>query len=215
MATTGLNTIYLGLKELGGDNVIADADKGLSETGVYEIDTSKKNGNLGVKSANITDLAGNLTQVWGNNVLVDFSRPDAAPKVAIDANAINNTVKQKILGRVSDGKGGWADGDETVEVGLIAVTENPITHKKFYCCFGRGIMTEGGNNLQTNTNSAEQRADDSLSYSALGYSRFNNGKAYKVFDASEEGFDEKNVFDEVFPGQKFIDGTKTTTPTHA
>lgn len=42
MAVVGLQTTYVGIKDEDG-NVIVGVDKGgVSETGVYEIDTSKK-----------------------------------------------------------------------------------------------------------------------------------------------------------------------------
>ncbi|MBJ7525556.1 phage tail protein, partial [Lactobacillus sp. CRM56-2] len=53
MATLGLNMLYTGIKADDGSTVI-DADKGLAAAGVYPIDTSKANGNLGTKTANIT-----------------------------------------------------------------------------------------------------------------------------------------------------------------
>ena len=57
MATLGLNMLYTGIKADDGSTVI-DADKGLSAAGVYPVDTSKANGNLGTKTANITGLSG-------------------------------------------------------------------------------------------------------------------------------------------------------------
>ncbi|MDG6770374.1 phage tail protein, partial [Lactiplantibacillus plantarum] len=110
MAALGLNMLYTGIKADDGSTVI-DADKGLAAAGVYPIDTSKANGNLGTKTANITGLSGTVSKITGNNEVVDVSNPPSAPSVAIDANEINFIVKQKLLGRVSDGKGGYIDSD--------------------------------------------------------------------------------------------------------
>lgn len=201
MAALGLLTTYVGLR--GTDNkVIADADKGLSETGVYEIDTSKANGNLGTKTANITGLAGTPVKFTGNNEVVDTSNPPSAPSVAIDSNLINYIVKNKILGRVAEGDGGYVDSDATVESGLIVVTQTPITYKRIFFCFGRGVFNEASQNIQTNTDTAETREDDNLTFTSLNCPEF-NGKPYKIYYEESTDFDAQKMFDSVFPGQTF------------
>ena len=46
MANIGLKTLYVALKNEDGTTIV-DATKGLSETGVYAIDTNKSHMNLG------------------------------------------------------------------------------------------------------------------------------------------------------------------------
>ena len=201
MATLGLNMLYTGIKADDGSTVI-DADKGLAANGVYPIDTSKANGNLGTKTANITGLSGTVSKITGNNEVVDVSNPPSAPSVAIDANEINFIVKQKLLGRVSDGKGGYIDSDTPVEAGLIIESRSPVTRTAVYFCFGRGIFNEASQNIQTNTDTAETRDDDNLTFTALNYDKF-SGQPYKVYAESDPKFDKQAMFDTVFPGQTF------------
>lgn len=201
MATVGLDMVYVGLKNPDG-TVITGVENGLSASGVFPIDTNKKNGNLGTKSANITGLAGTINKISGNNQTVDVTSPIASPSVAIDANRINNKQKNMLLSREQMDNGGWVEKDEQTEVGMIVQTRSPITMKSMYVAFGRGFMSESGINIQTNTDTAQTREDDNLTYTALSYSRF-NGKTYAVFDEEDESFDIQKVFDAVFPGNLY------------
>ena len=97
MASLGLQMVYLALRDVNTGQIKVGAD-GLSASGVFAIDTDKSKGNLGTKQANITNLAGSNTKINGNDRVVDVSRGQAAPSIAIDANAINHEVKEKILG---------------------------------------------------------------------------------------------------------------------
>ena len=98
MANIGLKMLYVAVKNEDGTTVV-DAVKGVSETGVYAIDTNKSHMNLGAKTANISNLSGTPTKITGNNEVVDVTNPPASPTVAITANLINPEVKQKLLGR--------------------------------------------------------------------------------------------------------------------
>ncbi len=202
MATIGLWGIYTGIRGNDG-NVVCDSKKGLSDEGVYFVSTDKNAGNLGSKTANITGLAATPTKIDGNNQVVDVTNPPSSPSVAWTANEINYLVKQKILGRESNGKGGYVDTDDTVECPLIIVSQSTISRKKVFFCFGRGVFNEASHNVQTNTSTAETRDDDNLTYTALTYDKF-GGQPYAVFYEDDPQFDEKAMFDMVFPGQKMI-----------
>ncbi|MFT8392397.1 MAG: phage tail protein [Liquorilactobacillus ghanensis] len=210
MATIGLKMLYVGLKDASG-NVVADAISGLDESGVFQLDTSKANGNLGTKTANITGLSGTPTKIDGNNVTVDVSNPPSSPSVAIDSNLINYLAKEKMLGRVPNGIGGFIDGDTVPECGFIVEAQVPITLKSVFFCFGRGTFNEASHNVQTNTSTAETRDDDNLTYTALTYDKFNGDKPFATFYEGDPNFDKKAMFDLVFPGQTLITANTTTT----
>lgn len=205
MASIGLKMLYVGKKDAEG-KVLTDENEGLDPTGIFLLDTNKKNLNLGTKTANITGLSGTPTKIDGNNETVDVSNPPASPSVAVDANLINYEKKNLMLGRVKNDIGGFADGDVLPECGLIAESQSPITLKSIYYCFGRGNFTEAGANLQTNTSTAETREDDNLTYSALTYPDFNKGKPFAVFYEDDPEFDKVKMMNLVFPGQtRFTD----------
>lgn len=200
MATIGLKMLYTGLKDDAG-NVIT-GDDGLSDTGVFEIDTNKENGNLGTKTANISNISGNVTKISGNNQVVDVSKAAGAPTVAIDSNMINPTAKEKMLGRVKNEAGLWVDGDKPVETGLIIESQSPIYRNSVFFCFGRGVMTQSSQNVQTNTDTAETREDDNLTFTAIAYEPFNS-QALGIAYESDKDFDKQKMFDMVFPNNTY------------
>lgn len=201
MAVEGLKMIYVGLKNADG-SVVTGPEKGLNEAGVYEIDVDKSKGNLGSKTANITSLSGTIAKISGNDQVVDMTKGDAAPSVAIDSNAINGAVKQKLLGRVKSASGAWIDGDGIQESAMIVETHDVVTNKSVFFAFGRGSFSESSQNVQTNTDTAKTREDDNLTFTALGYKKW-NGKPFGTYYEGDEGFDRQKMFDEVFPGSSY------------
>lgn len=210
MASIGLKMVYVGIKNADGSTII-DAEKGVSENGVYPIDTNKDHQNLGTKTANITALSGNPVKITGNNEVVDVTNPPSSPQVAFDMNAINPQVREKILGRVSNGFGGFVDGDKPVDCGVIIESQQPVTMKSVFFCFGRGNFNETTHNIGTDTDTAETRDDDTLTFTSLGYDGF-GGKPFMIFYESDPTFDKQKMMDLVFPGQKLVtadhDGTQ-------
>ena len=209
MAVVGLRTIYVALK--GPDGTTLVGNDGLSESGVFEIDTVKANGNLGSRSANISNLAGTTTKVPGNNQVVDVEVGDAAPTVAIDSNAINHTVLQKLLGREKSASGAWVQKDGATESALIIETQDRVTLKRVWFAFGRGIMTQSTQNTGTNTDTAKTPEDDNLTFTAEGYKPWKN-KAFATYYEDDQDFDINKVFDEVFPGSTYDPETGKAKP---
>lgn len=209
MANIGLKTLYVALKNEDGTTIV-DATKGLSEAGVYAIDTNKSHLNLGAQTANISALSGTPTKINGNNEVVDISNPPSSPTVAITANLINPEVKQKLLGRQQLSSGIWVDSDKPTYAGLMIVSQVPVTLEDVYYSFGMGIFTETTQNVQTNTDTAETRESDTLTFTSMGYSYF-NGKNYGFDRAGRDGFDKQKLFDTVFPGQTFVTASKDGT----
>ncbi len=209
MANIGLKTLYVALKNEDGTTIV-DATKGLSETGVYAIDTNKSHMNLGAQTANISALSGTPTKINGNNEVVDISNPPSSPTVAITANLINPEVKQKLLGRQQLSSGIWVDSDKPTYAGLMIVSQSPITLEDVYYSFGLGVFTETTQNVQTNTDTAETRESDTLTLTSMGFSYF-DGKNYGFARAGQTSFDKQKLFDTVFPGQTFVTASKDGT----
>ena len=210
MANIGLRMLYVGIKNEDG-TVVTDATKGVSTSGVYAIGTNKEDMNLGAQTANISALSGNPVKISGNNEVVDVTNPPSSPSVAITANLINPEVKQKILGRTQLDSGIWVDQDKPVYAGLIIETQSPITLEPVYYSFGMGIFTETTQNVQTNTDTAETRESDTLTFTSMNYDKF-NGKNFAFARTNGENFDIKKLFDTVFPGQTLVTATGTADP---
>lgn len=209
MANIGLKSLYVALKNEDGTTIV-DATKGLSEAGVYAIDTNKSHLNLGAQTANISALSGTPIKINGNNEVVDISNPPSSPTVAITANLINPEVKQKLLGRQQLSSGIWVDSDKPTYAGLMIVSQSPATLEDVYYSFGMGVFTETTQNVQTNTDTAETRESDTLTFTSMGFSYF-NGKNYGFARAGQTGFDKQKLFDTVFPGQTFVTASKDGT----
>ena len=205
MAVQGLRTIYVALKDASGNTLVGK--DGLSENGVFEIDTVKGNGNLGSKSANISTMSGTVNKVSGNNQVVDVEVGDAAPTVAIDSNAINHTVLQKLLGKEQSASGAWIPKDGVTEGALIVETQDRVTLKRVWYAFGRGIFSQSSQNISTNTDTTKTPEDDNITFTAEGYKPWND-KAYATYyeDDFKDGDVDANIkkmFDEVCPGNSY------------
>ena len=209
MATVGLYGIAFGLVD-STQKIITDTTNGLGTDGIYEVGRA----DLGGKTANITGLSAVPVKIYGFNQVQDVTMPTSEPSVALDINDLNFQVKQKIKGFVSDGKGGYVDENLKAHVALL-ITAQTIDRLHFvYYGFGDGILTETAANIQTDNN-AEQRTDDTLTYTALSTIAFNN-QPYKIYSDLDPNFDKANMYKEVFggyvlPASSTGSGT-TTTP---
>jgi hypothetical protein len=193
MATVGLYQIQLALVD-AQQKLISGADTGLSTDGVYTVDHK----DLGTKTANITGLAGSIAKIYGNNNVQDVTVGTSEPTVALNINNLNYQVKQKIKGFVSDKKGGYTDENLKAHVALLITTQTIDRAHFVYYGFGDGVMTETAANIQTDA-AAEQRTDDTLTYTALSTVAFNN-QPYKIYSDLDSKFDKANMYKEVFGG---------------
>ncbi|WBF77316.1 phage tail protein [Lacticaseibacillus rhamnosus] len=193
MATVGLYQIQLALVD-AQQKLISGTGSGLGTDGIYTVDHK----DLGTKTANITGLAGTIAKIYGNNNVQDVTVGTSEPSVALDINNLDYTIKQKIKGFVSDSKGGYTDENLKAHVALLITTQTIDRTHFVYYGFGDGIMTETAANIQTDA-AAEQRVDDTLTYTALSTAAFNN-QPYKIYSDIDPKFDKANMYKEVFGG---------------
>lgn len=206
MARVGLYTTFLGLVDK--DQKLISGTNGLSETGVIEITTQQ----LGAKTANITNVEGSSTIIYGNNEPVDVSISKGNPSVELDWNNLPFDVLQKVIGRTSDGKGGYTKMGGKPRVALLIASQTLDRANFIFYGFGNGIMSQTTINNATDTD-AEQRQDDSLTYTALACDAFQKAPI-KTFTDLDDSFDKKAMFTQVFgggvePADSSIDGVAT------
>ena len=201
MAIAGLKLITLALrdKETGA---LLTGEAGLSENGLFPVTTKM----LGAKSANITNISANGTAVYGNNTKVDQTQTKGEPSVALDFNDLPFDIKQKLLGRTADGKGGYLQGDRP-RVAMTIETQNIKRTNSVYFGFANGEVQETAANVQTDTNN-EVRVDDALTFTSFGVEEWNN-EAMKVYSDIDEKFDKSAMEADVFGASKAV--TTTTT----
>ena len=201
MAIAGLKLITLALrdKETGA---LLTGEAGLSADGLFPVTTKM----LGAKSANITNISANGTAVYGNNTKVDQTQAKGEPSVALDFNDLPFDIKQKLLGSIADGKGGYLQGDRP-RVAMTIETQNIKRTNSVFFGFANGEVQETAANVQTDTNN-EVRVDDALTFTSFGVEEWNN-EAMKVYSDIDEKFDKSAMEADVFGASKAV--TTTTT----
>lgn len=201
MAIAGLKLITLALRDKETGELLK-GETGLSENGLFPVTTKM----LGAKSANISNISAKGTAVYGNNTKVDQTQVKGEPSVALDFNDLPFDIKQKLLGRIADGKGGYLQGDRP-RVAMTIETQNIKRTNSVYFGFANGEVSETAANVQTDTNN-EVRVDDALTFTSFGVEAWNN-EAMKVYSDIDEKFDKSAMEADVFGASKAV--TTTTT----
>lgn len=194
MAIVGLKMVTLALVDAKTQQLLKGA-QGLSESGIIEVDSSM----LGTKTANISNLEGSATKISGNNAVQDVLIAPGSPTVALDFNNLDFEIKQKVLGFVSDEKGGYTLSGDKPHVAMLIESETLDRQHSIYFGFANGIMQENAQNVATDTDTAQTRNDDNMTYNALSAKAF-GGEPIKKYYSGASGFQEANMLKEVFGG---------------
>ena len=190
MAIAGLKLITLALRDKETGQLLK-GDAGLSADGLFPVTTTM----LGSKSANITNISVAGTPVYGNNTKVDQTQAKGEPSVALDFNDLPFDIKQKLLGRISDGKGGFQQGDRP-RVAMTIETQTLNRKNSIWFGFANGEVQETAANLQTDTNN-EVRVGDALTFTSFGVEAWNN-ETMKVYSDVDDKFDKAAMQADVF-----------------
>ena len=194
MAIVGLKMVTLALVDPKTQDLLK-GEQGLSTDGILKVDSSM----LGTKTANISNMEGQATKISGNNGVQDVLIAPGSPTVALDFNNLDFEVKQKLLGFKSDGKGGYVMQSDKPHVALLIETETLDRKKSIYFGFANGIMQENAQNIATDTDTAQTRNDDNMTYNALSAKAF-DGEPLKKYYSGASGFQEADMLKEVFGG---------------
>lgn len=194
MAIVGLKMVTLALVDPKTQQVIKDA-QGLSETGIVEVGAEM----LGTKTANISNMEGQATKISGNNAVQDVLIAPGSPTVALDFNNLDFEIKQKLLGFKSDSKGGYVMQGDKPHVAMLIETETLDRKNSIYFGFANGIMQENAQNIATDTDTAQTRNDDNMTYNALSAKAF-KGEPLKKYFSGASGFQKTDMLKEVFSG---------------
>lgn len=194
MAIVGLKMVTLALVDPKTQQLLK-GEQGLSTDGILEVDSSM----LGTKTANISNMEGSATKISGNNAVQDVLIAPGSPTVALDFNNLDFEIKQKVLGFVSDQKGGYTLSGDKPHVAMLIETETLDRKNSIYFGFANGIMQENAQNVATDTDTAQTRNDDNMTYNALSAKAF-GGEPIKKYYSGASGFQEANMLKEVFGG---------------
>ena len=194
MAIVGLKMVTLALVDPKTQQIIKD-EQGLSTNGILEVDSSM----LGTKTANISNMEGQATKISGNNAVQDVLIAPGSPTVALDFNNLDFEIKQKLLGFKSDSKGGYVMKGDKPHVAMLIESETLDRKNSIYFGFANGIMQENAQNIATDTDTAQTRNDDNMTYNALSAKAF-DGEPLKKYYSGATGFEKNNMLKEVFGG---------------
>lgn len=194
MAIVGLKMVTLALVDPKTQQLLK-GEQGLSTDGILKVDSSM----LGTKTANISNLEGSATKISGNNAVQDVLIAPGSPTVALDFNNLDFEIKQKVLGFVSDEKGGYTLSGDKPHVAMLIESETLDRQHSIYFGFANGIMQENAQNVATDTDTAQTRNDDNMTYNALSAKAF-GGEPIKKYYSGASGFQEANMLKEVFGG---------------
>ena len=194
MAIVGLKMVTLALVDPKTQKLIKD-EQGLSNTGIVEVGAEM----LGTKTANISNMEGQATKISGNNAVQDVLIAPGSPTVALDFNNLDFEIKQKLLGFKSDGKGGYVMQGDKPHVAMLIESETLDRKNSIYFGFANGIMQENAQNIATDTDTAQTRNDDNMTYNALSAKNF-NGEPFKKYYSGANGFQKADMLKEVFGG---------------
>lgn len=195
MANVGLKMLYVALFDDKTGKILTGED-GLSENGVLPIDDRF----FGSTQANLTNLEGSVQKVSGNNMIQDSYVNPAAPQAAVIVNNLAIDIKNKMLGRAKTTNGGYVFSGKKPVVGLLVNSESIDRAFDIYWGFRRTNVSAASENVQTDTDQAITRQNDSLTFTALGVPDWNNGEPYKDWTSNTEEFDKNKMFEDVFPG---------------
>ena len=205
MAIVGLKMVTLALVDPKTQELLK-GEQGLSTNGILEVDSSM----LGTKTANISNMEGQATKIPGNNAVQDVLIAPGSPTVALDFNNLDFEVKQKLLGFKSDTKGGYVMQGDKPHVAMLIESETLDRAKSVYFGFANGIMQENAQNIATDTDTAQTRNDDNMTYNALSAKAF-KGEPLKKYYSGADGFQEADMLKEVFGGYT---GTPASSNSH-
>ncbi|WP_270333000.1 phage tail protein [Ligilactobacillus acidipiscis] len=184
--------------------LIADAEKGLSETGVYHADGDGE----GATTANITGLEEKGTPQYANGKVKRMTHGAQTPSLALTMLDMDAFVMNKMKGYVPDGKGGYVLSSGKKPHIAVIVASKDFDGNLFYDCFANGEMIEVAHNHGTNTN-AETDYNGTFEYDAMdpladGVFTDDMGvdRSYKNFYSADPDFDEAAMYEEVFGGYK-------------
>lgn len=193
MAIVGITGVTVALVD-DNQKVIKEAEKGLSETGIYRVGIK----DMGTKTANITGLSGTTTKVFGDNQMQDLAEGTASPAVAWSVNNLDFIVRNKLIGNMPDGKGGFVKEGDTPHSAMLIETKTVKDGKRVFFAFGNGTMSMPSQNIGTNTEN-QTREDDTLTFTALTTTAF-KGQPYKIYYDDGTLFKEEEMMAEVFGG---------------
>lgn len=200
-STFGINFAIFGLIDDDG-KLIADATKGVSETGLILVDEPAQ----GVMTANITALEAAGTKQFANNQAKRVTHGAQQPQIALTMLDLPGDVSNKMLGYNVDANGGAVlDIPGKPNVAML-IASHDFYGNYFFDGFANGELIMAARNHGTN-NANETDANATYTYSALTpiadgifADPHGNQMPYKTWNSGHASFSSSEMLKEVFGG---------------
>ncbi|MDD9139138.1 hypothetical protein H7198_05925 [Fructobacillus sp. CRL 2054] len=199
MATLGIKRAWVARVDsnfkviTGVDGINGDVN---DKDGKFLIDESTS---YGLASANMTNLQGALSDIYGSNKIVYKSAAKGNVQTVLTVNHLPAEIKQRMIGNQSDGKGGYGitgKSNSNNRIALLVESADAFDETQpVYVGFYAAVVTEPSQNMATN-DAAEKRTTDALTFGHIERGDDGFGKYYF---SEAQGFDKDKMFGEIFP----------------
>lgn len=217
MSSHGIKDVTFAL--LDDEGKLIKGEDGLSTTGIYLAD----NPGEGFTAVNFTGLETEGTPQFANDKIKRTSYGQPEPKVALTALDLDPHVHFKLIGYVSDGKGGYIRHLPKPHVAMLVHSRSLDNTIDIYEGVANcEIVEEASNHSTDNTN--ETDADTTLSATILTPRDKNvfidpkdpdTQAVYKYWLSTDTGFDLAAIYKEVFGGYSAVNnGSTPVSPTN-
>lgn len=185
------------------EKIVADAESGLTTTGVFEINAKTS---LGTVQAAISGLEPSVKKVYGSDQQVDvIAQGSGNVAMTLSANDMPEDVLAKLAGMSKDSLGGYYLSPDTIPPKTAVLLEShdkagqPLWFALYKGTFGPEEVTLGTNQEAPNTTT------DQIKFTALN--RGSDGKVYGTWSQAKSKATLNDVMKDVFPGY-----TPTSSP---
>lgn len=161
-STFGIDYAVFGLISDDDGKLIADATKGLSESGIVLIDDDGE----GLTTANITALEAAGTEQYANNQVKRVAHGVQRPQVAITALDMPFEISRKLTGYFEDTNGGSVLSSGKKPHVAMLLASHDFKGNFHFDCFANGEMILPTRNHGTN-NANETDANVAFTYQSL------------------------------------------------
>lgn len=212
MATLGIKRAWVA--RIGDDGKVITGINGINgdasdKDGLFLIDESSSRG---IASANMTNLQGALSAIYGSNQLVYKAAAKGDAQTVLTVNHLPAEIKQRMLGAAADSRGGFTingKANSNNQIALLVESADAFDQKPVYFGFFKGIVTEATENVATN-DASEKRTTDALTFGHLERGEEGFGKRYFSWLSN---FDKQKMFDDIFPSATGSSVSTSATPT--
>lgn len=199
ISVKGIDFVMFGITDNTG-KLIADKDKGLSESGLALIDGDGD----GATTANITALEEAGQQQYGNNKVKRVNHGVPSPQVALTMLDMPYDIASKCVGYQTV-NGGQVLGNNKPHVALL-IASHDFDGNWFFDTFANGEMIIPTRNHGT-SNKNETDSNAAFTYQSLApipndvfVNQDGSQQSYKMYNTGESGFTYETMLKEVFGG---------------